>query len=181
MSDVIAAAEERTDWKHLRKELARRTREPAGDVPFILYFALATVIFGGLGIWAELVKVLLAEKPVGLGGLTTAMITFYPALAGSTALQLVLISVGKSDKVLISFALLLLCLFPITAVLLSLVSNSHPVFVLVAGIVLWFGVMWLWWITNCDDVTYKQTAAPDAATGGNPSRPLSGDLTGFSV
>ena len=181
MSDLISAAVDGNDWPRLVRELRRRTREPIHNAPFVFYCVLGVAIFGGLGVWAEVVKIAIAETSVGLAGLITAIITFYPALAGSTTIHLVYASVNRNDKVLLSFGLLLLCLFPISALLLSLFSGHYPIVVLVLGTMFSLGVVWVWWITYCDDATYKQMPAPDAATGGDPERSLSGDLSDFEV
>jgi hypothetical protein len=68
------------DWDYLWLQLKRRTPEPLGDVPFVFYVFLGIVIFGGLGIWVELLKILISTKPAELAGLITAVNTFFPAL-----------------------------------------------------------------------------------------------------
>ncbi len=181
MSDVTSASSGVSDWVHLSRELARRTREPIKHAPFVFYVILGTIVFGGLGVWVELLKIVISESSVGLAGLITAIITFYPALAGSTTIQLVLSSANRNDKVVMSFGLLMLCLFTISALLLAVFAGKHPTAVMVAGVVLSFLVVWVWWITNCDDATYKQMPAPDAATGGDPERKLSGNITEYKV
>lgn len=181
MSDLVSAAVEGGGWARLATELRRRTREPISNPPFVFFFIPGVVIFGGLGIWAEVVKIAITESSAGLAGLITAIITFYPALGGSTTIQLVFASFNEKDKTLLSLGVFLLCLFPISALLLSLFSGRYPISVLVLGIILSLSVVWVWWITNCDDVTYKQMSTPDAATGGDPERSLSGDLTDFKI
>lgn len=167
-------------WSYLRTELASRTGAPAKNVPFVIYVFLGPFLFGGLGIWVELVKLVIAKDMVEYGSLITAIITFFPALGCSTALQLVLASAGKNDKVLISFALLMLFVFLAPAVLLQFFSAEHPGMVLLISTLCSLGAVWLWWITNGSDPTYM-APEPDAATGGAVGRPLPGNLNGFDV
>ena len=38
-------------WTKLARELRKRTVEPTRHVSFVIYFLVAVVMFGGLGIW----------------------------------------------------------------------------------------------------------------------------------
>ncbi|MEE4207713.1 MAG: hypothetical protein V2I43_00420 [Parvularcula sp.] len=46
-------------YKHFSKELKRRTRNPLSDATFIFYVVFGVLVFGGLGVWIEVVKVYL--------------------------------------------------------------------------------------------------------------------------
>lgn len=169
------------DYLKLRRELWRRTHEPVRELPFVVYVFTGILLFGGLGVWVEILKIILAGSPVEFAGLITAVVTFFPALIGSTTLQLVLGSVNGGDKVMVSFALLMMCVFLTFAILLPFFSGTHPIGVLGCGIACSAFAIWTWWITNGDDPDFKKVVKPDAATGGNPQRQLPGDLNGFQV
>ncbi len=167
------------DWKYLCQELTRRTREPTKNFAFLVHVLLAIILFGGLGMWIEILKLVISPYPLELAGLITAVITFFPTLIGSTSLQLVLAS--QNNRIFMSFALLLLCTFTTFAILLPFFSVTHPVIVLVLGAACSLCAIWAWWITNGGDPIYKSTPPADAATGGSIDRKLPGTLEGFEV
>ena len=169
-----------SEWRYLLGELGKRTTDPLRSVPFVIYTFIGTLFLGGLGIWTEVVKILLSKPPVELASLLTAISTFFPALVGSAALQLVFAAANKSDKVLIAFAWFAFCIFLAAAVLLSLFSSKFPVPSIIIGTILSIGAVWFWWITNGVDPLYK-TISPDAPTGGPTDRNLSGTLDGYVV
>lgn len=83
-----------TSWKRLGRELKRRSVDPLGHVSFVSYFIVAVLIVGGAGIWTELRNYLIfvptIELPnASLASLRTSAITFFPALAGSSCMQLI--------------------------------------------------------------------------------------------
>ncbi len=166
------------DWKYLGGELLRRTIQPVKDVPFVLYVILAIIGLGGLGIWVELVKVLLASGPFDQTGLLIALATFFPALIGSSSLQLILASTGNGNKVLVSFALLICGVAVAVGVLINVFFETYPAAAFRSSIFFALIAVWLWWITNGDDPTYK-SAPVDAPSGGDTDRPLKGDTSGF--
>jgi hypothetical protein len=169
------------DWVYLGRELLKRTRDPVKHVPFVIYVFLAIVMFGGLGIWIEILKIVISKSPVEFFGLITSVITFFPTLIGSTTLQLVLLSANKGDKILMSFSLLILCVFLAFAILLPFFAGVHPVRVLVLGVACSICAVWVWWFTNGDDSTFQRMPQLDSATGGSTNRNLPGDLNGFAV
>lgn len=77
------------EWGYLRNWLVTRTVEPTRSVPFVFYVLLGPFLFGGLQIWVEILKWWHSGMRPEYSGLITAISTFFPALAGSTALQLV--------------------------------------------------------------------------------------------
>jgi preprotein translocase subunit SecG len=179
LSDAsISATAHGGSWRQFGKELVSRTIAPASNVSFVFAMILGPVLFGGLGIWVEIVKLLRSHDPLGYESLITAVATFIPALGCSTALQLVLASTGK-DKALVSFAMLMAFVFFLVSILLQIFSTEYTRAFLWVGSFWSAGAVWLWWITNGSDPTYIDK--PDAATGGAISRPLTGNLNGFEV
>jgi len=169
------------EWAYLRRELFRRTRDPIGDPNFVFYVFLAIVLFGGLGIWVELLKYSITNQSQTLEGTITAIITFFPSLVGAATLQLVLSSMNKQDKTMATFGLVALCTFMVFALLLPFFSASHPLRVLTLGAICSLAAVWTWWITNGSDPTFRKLPRPDAATGGTTERSLAGNLDGFKV
>lgn len=169
------------DWQYLKKQLGKRSVEPLSDLPFIFYMITGVVLFGGLGIWAEIMRWVMSSGPFDIAGLITAVITFFPALIGSTTLQLILASSNRpsADKILISFALLVLCVFSAFGIVLPLISNQHPVGVLVVGSLCSVASVWIWWITNGLDPTFKSHL--EEAVGGSTEKDPVGTLDGWQV
>lgn len=178
MSATDANSSSPSDWKHLRSELCRRTWQPFSSAPFVIYVLLAIVGLGCLGIWVELVKLARVDGDGSSDGVLTALATFYPALVGSASLQLILYSTGRGDKTLTSFALLACIASLASVVLISVFHTQFPILTVRAAIFFVLFSIWLWWITNADDPTYK-SAPIDAASGGDPDRPLAGSTKGF--
>tara|TARA_R110000787_G_C13419772_1_gene444788 strand:- start:1306 stop:1848 length:543 start_codon:yes stop_codon:yes gene_type:complete len=167
------------DWQYLGREMHRRTFAPFKSVPFVFYFILAIVVLGGLGVWVEVAKTQLNQN-WKVDGLLTALSTFFPALIGSASLQLILKSTDSSDKILISFSLLV-CIPSFVGVgLIAAFFSLHPSLCLYAAIGFSILAVWFWWFTNGDDLTYRN-APIDAATGGNTARTIKGNLSDFKV
>jgi hypothetical protein len=171
------------DWTYLFSELWRRTREPISHVPFVMYFAVGIVAYGALGIWIELIKLGRETAGADLSGLITALLTFFPALIGSTCIQFVLVLAGRDrpDKSLIATALFAQTLSVAVAVLLAVFSSVHPGLVLVLGILSSLAAVWVWWIVTCDDSTFRKQPSIDAAIGGDLAKPLAGDTKEFKT
>ena len=165
------------DWHWLGKELTARTVDPFRSVTFVIYVILGPFLFGALGVWVEIFRLLKSTTQPEYSALITAISAFYPALGCSTALQLVLSSATKNDKVLMSFGLLMLSLFPAAALILQS-SDIRPLIILAVSSLCSIGAVWLWWITNGSDPTFM---TPDAATGGQLDRNLPGTLNGFQA
>lgn len=177
MSSESKACTRSGDWHYLKREIFRRTSQPFSDVPFVFYVLLAIIGLGCLGIWVELIKVALSSGK-NYDGVLTALATFFPALIGSSALQLILVSTGNRDKVLVSFGYLVSIAAFAAVILMSVFHSLLPVLTFWTSVLFTVGAVWLWWFTNGDDPTYK-SAPIDAPSGGSTSRPLNGDTSGF--
>lgn len=166
------------DWRYLKREIGRRTTQPFSHAPFVFYVLLAIIGLGCLGIWVELLKVATSSVHLNYDGVLTALATFFPALIGSSSLQLILSSTGNRDKVLVSFGFSVIIIAFAAAVLISLLNPLLPNFTFWASVIFAVIAVWLWWFTNGDDPTYK-SAPIDAPSGGNTGRQLKGDTSGF--
>jgi len=178
-------SERNNDLKRLRDELARRTLEPLHDIPFITYITLAIILFGGLGVWVEgfkiIYKILVTNECIEVSSLITSILTYYPAVLGAGCLQLVLSSFNKMDKDMASFGLFVFVGGLLSVVILPFFSEKFPGLVIFSGVVWSIFAVWIWWITNSDDPTFRRMPPPDAASGGDTKRDLSGDLTGVET
>lgn len=166
------------DWRYLWREIKRRTLQPCSSFPFLMYVLVAIIGLGCLGIWVELIKLMLQTPNASQSGVLTALCTFFPALIGSTAFQLILGSTGRSDKIFVSVGYLVVILGVGGVVLITLFNPQFPDRTYWAAVLLSVGAVWLWWITNGDDPTYKSTPI-DTASGGDTGRRLKGDTRGF--
>jgi hypothetical protein len=171
-----------TSWTLLRNELWRRTKGPAAHASFVMYFLIAVFLIGAGGVWLELYSLLVLAETANstspsVSGLRTAVITFFPALAGSACMQLVWAE-GK-NKSLRSFAVVALVVMTIVAIGISpSVISSKTVFVV--GAIASLLALWIWWIANADQPSLLDTNL-EAPLGKDPQSELSGNLDGFTV
>ena len=172
------AAPKSGDWYYLRRELKRRTLQPLSDAPFVIYVFCVIIGLGCLGIWVELSRVVLSAGTSDYGGVLTALSTFFPALIGSSSLQLILASTSNRDKVLVSFGYFVSIVAFAAAVLISIFHAMFPNATFLASVGFAVLAVWLWCFTNGDDPTYK-SAPVDAPSGGDTSKPLKGDPNRF--
>lgn len=178
------ATENQNDsWSILGKELKRRTVQPKRHVSFALYFFIAVVVLGGAGIWLELYAYI--SQPTtssgpspSAGALRTAVITFFPALAGTSCMQLI----WENDdfRSLRAFATSALVVLFLTALAIApaAVTTTAALWI---GCAASFAALWTWWIANADQQGLMDLD-PDAPMGKkDPEADLSGNLDGFTV
>ena len=166
---------------YLRQELARRTYKPWKQVTFVFYFFSAIVLFGGFGIWVELVELnLLSENADSYDGLYRAIATFYPALIGSASFHLLLIATGTSNRIMTAFGATVLLFAFVIAILLAIFHHQYPIARFFVVILLASFSIWLWSIADADNPIYTDVPA-DTSSGGSLVRPLKGDTSEFKV
>lgn len=166
------------EYKHFWSELKRRTFQPFKNLTFVFYVFAAIIVLGCLGIWVALFKFAQVPDSGNRAQVLTAIATFFPALVGSSSLQLMLASAGNNDKLFVVFSYVVSLLAAFAVVLVSSLHAEYPYLSLWIAIAFSIIAVWLWCFTNGDDPTYK-SAAVDAASGGDTNRPLKGDTTGF--
>lgn len=164
-------------YRELLEEIKRRSLEPFEQISFIVYFLVAILGLGGLGVWVELHHWIYDPScHPSLSGLRTAVNTFYPALAGASALQLVFSEQAKHIR---SFAILLFVAFIATALWLApaIITDRSAI---IAGSIASLAALWCWCIANADAPEFKDTDPDAAVGGGDPAmKPLPGELNGF--
>lgn len=169
-------------WAILGRELKRRTIEPASHVSFALYFFVAVIVLGGAGIWLELYTYLFQatpEKPdPSAAALRTAVTTFFPALAGTSCMQLI----WENDdfRSLRAFATSALVVLFIAALAIAPATVTTSTALWVGGVASCLA-FWTWWIANAEQEGLMDLD-PDAPMGNkDPKSDLSGNLDGFTV
>ncbi len=161
------------------RELLRRTRRPRGEFVFWVYFVLCVLGLGGLGFWVELLQ--LNGQPAqnrSWDNAYTALVTFFPALIGSSCVQMVF---ETNNRRMQAFAII--CCAGALVMGATLISTMRP-----ASCVMWFlsivmclTSLWVWWIANADNKALHDEPPGDAAVGGDPDAPLAGDFGGIEV
>ena len=172
--------EEVGEWKYLGRELIRRTKQPWKHVSLVLYVLVAIVVFGGLGIWVEIVKIGTADEFRGTSELFAAMATFYPALVGASALQMIFLSLDSANKIMGAFAIAAWVLSIVMGLLVAVFYSGSPTTCITLVVVMGIAAVWLWMIAHADDPIYKRGRI-DSASGGSTDRPLKGNTGDFKV
>ncbi len=166
-------------WSDFRSDLARRTRIPFAHVTFVIYFVASIVLIGGLGLWVELINYARSTGPGDLTSVRTAVATFFPALIGSTCLQ---VQIGKFQKQARAVSFLSMLIFAVVGFWLIFDRGLADCTVLAVGTLCSLFSLWFWWVANADNVDLYDDEPPNAATGGEDTgRPLGGDLTEFQA
>jgi len=161
-------------------ELKRRTRKPRGEVVYWCYFVFAVCVLGGVGVLLEFARFVSAKETVSPDGLFTAFVTFFPALIGSSAMQIMFDKVNDRRMMAISVSSLILTL-GVSAALILLGSSASKFSWGLASLFCVFA-LWVWWIANADNPGLYDNPPPpiDAPTGGpDPNMALQGNTEGF--
>lgn len=167
-------------WGDFRADLLRRTTKPLRHVTFVMYFLASVVAIGGLGLWVELINYARAPGTGDLTAVRTAIATFFPALIGSTCLQIIL---GDYLKQLRAFAFLFTLAFAAVAFWLIVDKGLAAQSAVGLGAAASVASLWFWCIANADNADlFDEELKPTAATGGeDTNRDLGGDLNGFDA
>lgn len=171
-------------YRQLWQELGRRTKTPFLDLTFVIYVFLGVLLFGGLGVWSEVFTNLI-RKDWQWDTVIHALSTYYPALIGAATIQLILEANRQEqrifDRPLTAFSLLILLGSILSGILIRVfeATSTFSNFCFWGTCVLTILGIWIWVVANCDNPDLKTD--PSAASGGDPTRPLKGNLEGFKV
>jgi hypothetical protein len=177
MGNQEAKAEGASSWVLLGKELTRRSLFPLSHSSFFFFFIGGVVGLGGIGVWLELEALsrIGHTPPTPLGSLRTALIAFFPALAGTSCMQL--IWSDESKKYMKSFSTAIMLGAAAIAVMTARPSVSDAAALWIASIAS-VVALWIWWIANAFQNEFLDP--PDAAVGGDAGAgPLPGDLSDY--
>jgi len=178
----VSIVEKKTgSWSAVGRELSKRTCDPLSHFSFVAYFLIAVVVLGGMGVWLELYSHLFLEHTTpentrSLASVRTALITFFPALAGSACMQL--IWAENNQKSLRAFAAAVLVLLTMGALMIAPTAVRHEV---ALGVGAFFSLiaLWTWVIANAKQ---QDLLDPDAPLGKKDlNAELAGNLDGFEV
>lgn len=185
-------------WLGLVEDLANRLIKPWYSVPFVMYLLTGVLLLGGVAIWVEIVRYSIkvhyyvpsrGEAPT-IEAILAAIHTFYPALAWSATMQIVLADQPEKEgdpkpyKRLRALALFLGSVVLVLAVVVMSLSGVLLNWVsLILGLFgIWLAVL-LWWIANAEDDTYKDSPRTIglASKGGAavPNAAMPGGTAGF--
>lgn len=167
-------------YRKLGQELARRTSEPLAQPNFVVFLILAVVGVGGLGFWIELYAYLSAPaSPVKtLAATRTAVMTMFPAVVGSAALQAIW---AQNDLNFRSIAIFAPAILFVVAIIVGPNAAISDAAALTVGLLAWAVSLWVWILVNADAPEFRDHISPTAAIGGdNPSAELPGNLDEFT-
>jgi hypothetical protein len=161
----------------LGQELWRRIYRPFMQVTFWSFLILGIVFFGGLAIWIEVLKYIVADHK-SIEGIRLAILTYYPAVGCAAGRQIAIYEekrgylreFGNAS----SIGLMVVCA---TSFFLQ---DKYPVGVLVCGVFLSFVAVFLAWVAVGLDQPFDEPD-PDVTVGGDPTAALSGDSGGFQL
>lgn len=159
----------------------RRISRPCRQRTFYVVLILGILILGYLGVWIEVKNILFftptAEHPhPSLDPLRLAYATAILAVGVPCLMQFAL----SMNKMAVVTAFVLAFLVVCSAYFLSIASES-------IGLTHFLGVCGLlvatlsWWLANGEDDLFQDRVNPDAASGGNPDRELSGGNSGIKL
>lgn len=156
----------------LATEIGRRLARPLNQFSFCASVLLGLFLVGPMGIWLEYAKF---RMHVGgtLQGIGLGLHTYFPAIATTALLQIVLTGAAKPLKTFAIFASVVL--FFLGFFFLAFSSSISPEVSIKWGLGATFISAFLWWIANADEVAFHDVE-PDSAVGGNPAAPLNGSV-----
>lgn len=174
----MAVSDTPNHWRHLKKSLLDRTLRPWQHPSFVLYFLVAVVLIGAAGIWLEVHKLLFGAVDCASGSaLRTALITFFPALAGSACMQIVLAE--DEQKSMRAVAICLLTVLTAVALCISPATVRETAAIWIAATCSLIA-LWTWWIANALQTDFQD--GNDAPVGkSDPKSDLQGSLVGFKA
>ncbi|WP_336964020.1 hypothetical protein [Sphingobium aquiterrae] len=170
-SQDLGAFRSPSPWNLLRERL----QKPCKEWSFYIFLGVGILFLGGMAIWIEAYRFLTfvasQDHPhAELSGIRLALATAILAIAGPAAMQLMY----ALDKMATVVAILLIAVELVLAIYLMGFGSPDG-----CGTILWgfigLGLAVLtWWLANGGDNIFQDETPDDAATGGNPTRPLLG-------
>lgn len=162
-------------YSRLFEEVKRRWREPRSHPTFALFFIGSFLIFAAIGVWLELSKLVfgIGSEVGSAAALRTAIATYFPAVLGSSVLQL---AISDSLRSLRALGQIVAPIFFALAYVLVFAENLLDWAAIILGIIASAAALVCWWIVNADDPALLDEPLPEVATGkANPTAPLLGD------
>ena len=168
-------------YVEISSELWQRTWSPWRSPSFLIYFVVSVIGFGGLGVWLELYELSFSSPgtvDARLSALRTAILAFFPVVAGTAATQLLW---AEDAKHLRSTAFALLSLFLVAALCIYPERVSFKIALIVGGTAC-LGSLWMWVVANANQHGLLDQIDPVNSTGGAAvQRELPGSFDGFKL
>lgn len=159
-------------------EIKLRLGAPVRHIVFWTYLIIGIVILGGVPVWLEFFGFLATRTPENTASLRLALTVFFPALIGSTAMELAFETAGNNRRML---AVAFIAIFLFFGIFLGLTEPSNVpdyIAIPIAFVACIFAVL-SWWIANGLNPTLRDEYDVESPVGGATSRAPAGDLTGF--
>jgi hypothetical protein len=174
MAQAATDGEEYDGYARLREEITRRWRAPSGHPTFAIFFFLSFLVFAAAGVWLEFLKLCFGwgAEQGSASALRTAIATYFPAVLGSSILQL---AISDSLRSLRALGMLFGTLFALVAFVLVFSMTLLDSAAIVIGLLASAASLACWWIVNADESSFRDEPLPEVATGGpDPTAPLLG-------
>lgn len=161
--------------------IAHRLRRPCRQWTFYVVLILGIVILGYLAVWIEVVHAWnFAAKPtdpyLDLNPLRLAYATAILAIGAPCCMQIAL----TRDKMAILAGIVLIFVILTLAYSVS-TSDLSQAGVHLAGLLGLFSATLSWWLANGEDELFQDRVKPNAGSGGDLARNLSGGTSGVKV
>jgi hypothetical protein len=163
-------------YGRLVQELRRRWKEPQAHPTFAFFFIASFLIFAATGVWLEFARLLFGTDGWRgpSTGLRVAIATYFPAVLGSSVLQL---SISESLRSLRALGQLIAPIFFALAATLVFASGLPDWAAILLGLLASAAALACWWIVNADERSLRDEPLPppEVTTGGvDPTAPLLG-------
>lgn len=167
----LGAFRARGPWNLLRERL----QKPCKELSFYIFLGIGILFLGGMAIWIEVYRFLTfiptpEHQHAELAGTRLALATAILAIAGPAAMQLMY----ALDKMATVVAILLIAIELLLAIYLMGFGSPNGCGTIFWGFVGLSLAVLTWWLANGGDNIFQDETPDDAATGGNPTRPLLG-------
>lgn len=174
MADRSAARGRYDGYARLLAEVRRRWHEPSGHPTFGLFFVGSFLMFAAVGVWLEFFKLFLGTgpEPGSASSLRTAIATYFPAVLGSSLLQLLISETLRSLRAL---GFIVGVLFGVLAFVLISAATLGDWPAILIGLLASAAALACWRIVYADDQSLRDDPEPQVATGKtDPVAPLMG-------
>lgn len=161
-------------YGRLKAEIERRWEAPRGHPTFAIFFIGSFLVFAAAGVWLETFKLLFGRgsEHGSLAALRAAIATYFPAVLGSSILQL---GISNSLRSLRALGHVMGTVFSVLAFILVFSESLEDWAAILIGLLASAASLACWWIVNADEECFRDDPLPEVATGGSdPTAPLLG-------
>jgi hypothetical protein len=165
-------------WRVFWEIIIIRFKKPQNHPEFVMYFLVINLIFCALGVYVSIAADWLDNnKGFDFRALNTNVTTFYIAILAGACFDLFLTK-AKILKTTISIFSISVLILGIAALIISYLIRLRYALPLTALFVL--VSFFMWWIANAEnDKLMNDDVPPNVTTGGDLTKAILGDLTGF--